>query len=284
MKTLNQIIIGLTIASVILATTFIGNHAFSRETPQELAAKPYKDPKGFFMIFPPKGWGVKEFPKDPRGKVHFIKSKYSNIMILTKPLTHNSFDEFYEYCNNEGNKKLNSVGVKNLSTEKTWYGDYPVVKRVFKAQGSKAIMIDFFIDGINHNLFFSVPTGKFDECATLAELSMKSYMPKRKNLTDSEIKTHQIKSRIRVSELLIETGKYNEAFPYIEEGLSMDMNDSTLLAMKEVILKRGHKQTELEDSKDNGEEGDSNGGFLSILGGLFAVAMYFLFFKRLFGR
>lgn len=207
-----------------------------------LSVNEYIDPKGFFSIFPPEGWSIKEFPEDSRGKVHFIKSENNNLMILVKALPQKSFDDFYNYCQNEGKDKLVGAGAQNLTIESSKNGEYRVVKRRFTIQGSKGYMVDYFIDGVNHNIYYSAPTDEFDSYINLIETSILTYNPIIKAISDVDRKLHNLQSRRRVAQLLFEMGDFEQAKVFVEDGFKIFPNDTALKRIEKMISIKQNKK------------------------------------------
>jgi len=203
-----------------------------------LSEQEYVDPKGFFSMFPPNKWTIKEFPNDSRGKVHFSKNKNNNLMILVKAIPQNSFQELYDYCNNEGKEKLISMGVSNLEIYKQNIGKFVIIKRNFDWQGSKSLMIDYYLDGVNHNLYYSAPANEYNKYINTIEASIISYIPKFHDSTPDERKSHNLQSRKRVAKLLFDMGDYKQSYLFIADGLTICPDDPVLLELKKEIEKR----------------------------------------------
>jgi len=200
-----------------------------------LSNKEYKDPKGYFSIFPPADWTIKEFPNDTRGKVHFIKNDNNNLMILVKAIPQESLQELYEYCLGEGKDKLVSMGAKNLKFNKMNIGGIDLIKRTFAVKDSKCIMVDYYLNGVNHNIFYSAPSDEFEDYISIVESSILTYNPILFKIKPEDEKFHNLQSRRRVAKLLFEMGEYKQAKLFVEDGFKISPNDSVLLEIKNNI-------------------------------------------------
>jgi len=229
------------------------NESSNKSKPNlSLSTKEYVDPKGYFSIFPPENWTIKEFPTDTRGKVHFIKSDNNSLMILVKPIPQKSFNDFYNYCQTDGKDKLINVGATNLTIDSSKNGEFKIIKRTFNIQGSKGYMVDYLLDSVNHNIYYSAPSSEFDNYIKAIETSISTYKPNSKNLTPEEQKFQTIESRRRVAKLLFDMGDYEQAMIFIQDGLKISPNDSILLEINKE-LKANSKN---ENAKKESDEGD----------------------------
>lgn len=235
MKNLNVKLAVVTIMTIMLMSCGSNESSNKKLNQVLLSTKEYFDPKGYFSIFPPDDWKIKAFPEDSRGKVHFIKTDNNNLMILVKSIPQDSFDDFYNYCLNEGKEKLTGAGAKNLTIDSSKYGEHRVIIRRFSIQGSKCLMVDYFLDGMNHNLFYSAPRNEFDNYIKTVEASIVSYNPVSKILTPKEKEFQTIQSRRRVAKLLFEMGDYEQSRIFVEDGLKIFPGDTVLLKIEEKI-------------------------------------------------
>lgn len=252
MKNLISKLTAVTIMTLLLMSCG-SNESSNKSKPNlSLSTKEYVDPKGYFSIFPPENWSIKEFPDDTRGKVHFTKSENNNLMILVKSIPQESFESFFNYCQNEGNEKLIGAGAINLTIDSSKYGDFKVIIRKFNIQGSKSYMIDYLIDGMNHNLYYSAPSNEFDDYIKIIETSIATYHPISKIITPEEKEFQTIESRRRVAKLLFDMGDYEQANNFIQDGLKISPNDSILLEINKE-LKANSKN---ENAKKESDEGD----------------------------
>jgi len=225
----------------ILAFVSALSSSSQNSTQLYLSNDEYKDPKGFFSIFPPKDWKIKEFPNDSRGKVHFSKNDNNNLMILVKAIPQKSLQELYDYCLNEGKDKLVSMGAKDLTINKLKIGGFDLIKRSFAAQGSKCIMVDYYLNGVNHNLFYSAPTNEFGNDIGIIESSILTYNPNLIIVSPEDQKFHNLQSRRRVAKLLFEMGEYDQARMFVEDGFKISPNDTVLLEIEKSINDKEHK-------------------------------------------
>jgi len=235
MKNLIAKLTAVTIMTLILMSCGSNESSIKSKPKISLSTKEYVDPKGYFSIFPPENWAIKEFPEDTRGKVHFTKSDNNNLMILVKSIPQESFESFFIYCQNEGREKLIGAGANNLTIDSSKYGDYKVIIRKFNIQDSRSYMVDYLIDGMNHNIYYSASSDEFDDYIKIIETSISTYHPISKIITPEEKNFHAVQSRRRVAKLLFDMGELEQAKVFIQDGLKISPNDSVLLDIENKI-------------------------------------------------
>lgn len=272
---------------------------------EQLSDRRYVDPKGYFKIVPPTGWRMQEYPQDPRGKVAFFApDERIDLRILVNSVEFSTIEELKTWC-----KDLEKQIGTDTHIKQTTFGGRPAIERSLEMRGLKLYYIDFLIGKIDHNLAFSAPARLYEKYRPIALTSMETYEPLTQELTDAQARQHLVAKTRRLAQLMIENGNLQLASEYIAEGLQEAPDDAALLELKKQIDERGaakqprtpattsvsqdmtkrdEKPSNInssaqgtpvqQQSKDSGE-----GGFLNILGPLFAVAMFFLFFRRLFG-
>jgi hypothetical protein len=290
------------ILSIFVMIALSLNYVSAKE---RLADKRYVDPKGYFKIVPPTGWRMQEYPQDLRGKVAFsAPDESTDLRILVNSVEFSTVEELKAWC-----KDLEKQLGTDTHIKQTTFSGRPAIERSLEMRGLKLYYIDFLIGKVDHNLAFSAPVRLYEKYRPIALTSIETYEPLTKELTDDQARQHLVAKMRRLAQLMIENGNLHLALEYIAEGLQVAPDDAVLLELKKQIDARGTAKqswtpttTSVSQNSTKRDEKPSNadtpaqgtpaqqqskvsdeGGILSILGPLFAVAMFLLFFRRLFG-
>ena len=197
----------------------------------QLSAKRYDDPKGYFVIVPPYGWRIQEYPQDPRGKVVFIATESNvDLRILINAVDFTSTEEFLNWCKDFEDR----IGL-NTNIEKIDLDGEPAVRRSFEIKGLKLYMIDFLVGSIDHNIQFAAPINTFEKYFPIVKNSIETYEAKNRVVTDKDKDKHYVAKMLRLAQLMIDNGNYVLALAYVREGLDISPNDKKLSELKNLI-------------------------------------------------
>jgi hypothetical protein len=199
-----------------------------------LAASLYEDPKGHFRIAPPRGWSVQEYPDDPRGKVAFAcPGTNVDLRVLINAVDFSTVDDLVEWC-----ESLESRIGFSTNIERIEFGGRPAVRRSFDAKGMRFLSIDFLVGSVDHNIQYAGQPHEFEKHLSVATTSMETYQALARDVSEDESRQHSIAKMRRLGQLMIETSNYDLALEYIEAGLTLSPEDSTLLKLKSQVESR----------------------------------------------
>ena len=192
-----------------------------------LADEVYVDPKGFFSMTPPRGWGVQEYPNDARGKVAFLRSKTTDLRVLTNGV------DFSDISSLESELKTaeERLGVRT-NIKRTQFNGMPAIERDFVLRGQRILFIDFLVGNVSHNLMYSAPRGRYETDLERAKASLATYQPTPQEMTEEEVLESTLAKMRRLGRLFIDLGRYEEAAFYIEAGLETLDTDPALLLLR----------------------------------------------------
>jgi hypothetical protein len=197
----------------------------------QLATKRYEDPKGYYVIVPPVGWRIQEYPQDPRGKVAFTAPDPNvDLRILINAVDFTTIDELVNWCKDVEKK----TGLKTNIERIDFYGRQ-AVKRSFETKGLKLFLIDFLVGSVDHNIQFGAPVNSFQKYLTIISSSIETYEAKIRTVTSKEMDQHFVAKKTRLAQLMIENGNLDLAFVYVKEGLAVSPDDQKLLELKRII-------------------------------------------------
>ena len=212
-----------------------------------LDSKEYVDPKGFFKILPPAGWRIQEYPDDARGKVAFISpDKDVEFRILAKIVEVANFKELFENTENQAEEIRRRFGAIT-KVEEISIGGGPAVKVSIEmdrnAEKEKHIFINFMRGKILHNFTYGAPLNKYSKYLPSVELSIETYEPTSREVSDKDIIKHAVAAKIRRAQLDIEMGDLVNALRVVNEGLEVDPINQRLIELKRKIIElRKNKQ------------------------------------------
>jgi hypothetical protein len=194
----------------------------------KLSNKIYVDPKGYFKIVPPIDWTIQEYPDDSRGKVAFIcPEQQVDLRILTNAVEYDSIDDLISFCKDVEGK----ININTNIEEITFWG-MPAVKREFEMNGMKFYYIDILINRVDHNIAYSANVELFDKYYDMIKKSIDTYELINIDVTDDIIRKNAVDKNKRLAKLMIENGNLDLAMEYVEQGLLITPNDTSLLKLK----------------------------------------------------
>jgi hypothetical protein len=199
-------------------------------TAQQLSRERYSDPNGFFKITPPKGWRIKGYPEDPRGKVAFIGPSGVELRVLSKVVDYETFEDRVEELKNIEKQ----MGIDTNIERITFLGK-PAIRRSFTIKGISVLFIDLFEGNITHNIMYSAKKGKYDKYLALATTSMNTYETVPRDASPEEAKKHALAHKLRLAQLFFELGDLDSSLEFVKEGLEIDPDNPALLELKKKI-------------------------------------------------
>jgi len=204
----------------------------AQETKGQLSQTRYVDPKGYFKIVPPAGWRIQEYPQDLRGKVAFINPESSNIdlRVLVNAIDFSTVEELIAMCKDV--EKHYGI-ITNI--EEITFSSGPAVRRSFHLGGIKVYSIDFLVGKVKHNLQYAAPPNKYDKYLPVVMKSMETYEPVFRDISDQEVIKHLVAKKLRLAQLMTESGNFELALEYVKEGLDVSPKDADLLKLKKQI-------------------------------------------------
>lgn len=206
---------------------------------QSLSEQEYVDPKGFFSIFPPSGWRVWEYPKDPRGKVAFIHPDINNLdlRIIAQAAAYSSFEELAENTEMRA-KKMRSQLNAQVSIQRTSLGDAPALRITATIPGQlKQRHIQFLRGRMYYSIAYAAPIYAYEDFLTIATQCIDTFIPTLSDITQKDIIRHSISAKVRIATLLIQMGKLEDALEAVNEGLQIAPSNSKLKELKRLIEK-----------------------------------------------
>jgi len=269
---------------------------------QTLADNWYSDPKGYFRIVPPAGWTVTEYPDEPRGKVAFTGPDDVDLRVLINAVDFDSVDRLESFCR----ERAQQVGVE-MNIKRTEFDHRPAIERSFEYQGQRFRYIDFLVGKVDHNLAYGAPPSQYERYLPVVTKSMETYSPVSSEVSTGDAAKHAAAKQYRLAQIMLENGSTKLAAECVAEGLRADPSHAGLFALKKQIGPPG-KQAEgvqgavapkapTSDSEEAArpaaptdnkpstptsrpvEKSDDSPG--EWLFGLFALAMFYLFFRRI---
>jgi hypothetical protein len=211
-------------------------HSFQKQT---LSAQAYVDPKGFFTIFPPSGWRVWEYPKDPRGKVAFIHPDINNLdlRIIAQAAGYSSFEELAENTEMRA-KQIRPQLNAQVSIQRTSLGDAPALRITVTIPGQlKQLQFQFLRGGMYYNIAYGAPIYAYEDFLTIVTQSIATFEPTLRDVTQKNVIRHQVSGKVRRATLLIQMGKLEDALKAVNEGLQIAPSNSKLKELKRLIEK-----------------------------------------------
>jgi hypothetical protein len=216
---------------VVALTGFLMDLGFAQETKPQLADQQYVDPKGFFKIVPPRGWKVQEYPEDPRGKVAFLAPDgYGDLRVLINSVDFSTLSDLIK------NLRIIEKRISlNTNIQKVEFYGRPAAQRSFTAEGKNFLLYDFLIGNVCHNIQYAIDQNNFNKYLTVAKLSMETYEPIFKKTSKEDVIKDAIAKKLRLAALMKESGNYQLALSYVNEGLELSPKNQDLLKLKKEI-------------------------------------------------
>jgi hypothetical protein len=169
---------------------------------QTLATTPYQDPRGYFMITPPTGWAVEDYPDDPRGKVAFTGPHQVHLRVLVNAVDFDSLDSMIV----QFQSKERELGI-STNIERTTFNGMAAVRRSFTVRGMKCFYLDFLVERISYNLGYDAPEQVFPTYYDVAMRSMATILPKGWTAASAaEVAQHRDAKEERISDLMARQG------------------------------------------------------------------------------
>lgn len=228
---------------ILIIFSITGTELYSAQNPElKLSKSRYVDPKGYFKIVQPDGWRIQEFPQDARGKVAFFAPEPGvDLRVLVNAVDFTSFDQLFQWCRETESIFRQRLKASDFVVEKITFGGLPAVKRTFQAQGSKYYYIDFLIGKADHNLAYSASPAKYDKYLPVIQQSMETYEPVQHDISEKEASRHFVAKKLRLAQLMLESGNPDLAMEFVNEGLKESPKDAGLLKLKKQIEDRRKK-------------------------------------------
>ena len=211
-------------------------HSFQK---QSLSGQAYVDPKGFFIIFPPSGWRVWEYHKDPRGKVAFIHPDINNLdlRIIAQAAAYSSFEELAENTEMRA-KQIRTQLNAQVSIQRTSLGDAPALMINVTIPGQfKQLQFQFLRGRMYYNIAYGAPINVYEDFLTIATQCIDTFEPTLNDITQKDIIRHSISAKVRRATLLIQMGKLEDALEAVNEGLQIAPSNLKLKELKRLIEK-----------------------------------------------
>jgi ankyrin repeat protein len=204
----------------------------------QLTSKAYVDPKGYFKIIPPKGWTVKQYPNDPRGKVDFRLVSGRDRIQLIVSAQKSPFPNFEAlFAQNEaGGKRWIKRRGGTMQSSKIKLFDVPVAKFVQKIPGKvNLLQLHFKMRDNYYVLAVGGLPHAYEKYLALAMKSINTFQPMFPDVKAEEANKHLVVSKIRTAKFLIKGGRKNYALEIINEGLKIDPGNKELMELKRQI-------------------------------------------------
>jgi len=217
----------------LLSLTAVG---WAQTKGNQLAAKRYVDPKGYFKIVPPAGWQVQEYSQDPRGKVAFLAPD-GRLGIIVQADGIGTIDELVNLS-----KQMETRLGTSTNIEKTQVSGRQVVKRSFEMKGQRMFSVSFLSGSMTHNITFTAGPESYKKYISVATKSMETYEPTERSASDKDISEQQATKKVRLAQLMIDQGNYDLALDFIKEGLEWSPRNAELLDLKKEVESRRVKQ------------------------------------------
>jgi hypothetical protein len=202
----------------------------SEKKQEKLSRTRYVDSKGYFKITPPQGWRILKYPKDPRGKVAFIRTNNLDLRVLARAADFDSFEGLLKLVKDIENR----IGV-NTNIQKISFLGRQAVKRNFVYKDLKLLQIDFMEGNIKHNLQYCAPLGAYDKYLAVATKSMNTYETVLRAISKKDVQKHALAQNLRLARLFLDRGDVNLASEFVKEGLRIEPKNTDLLKLKEQI-------------------------------------------------
>jgi len=218
----------------------------------ELADKRYNDPKGYFTVVPPAGWRIQEYPDEVRGKVAFLApDRNVDLRVLVNAVDFSTIDELLEFCRSAERR----LGVTMKIERFDFYGRQ-AVRRSFEIRGQRFLYVDFLIGEVDHNLAYGAPPSKYDLYLPLVLKSMETYEPILKEVGDQESVAHLVAKKLRLGQLMLESGRADLAIEYVREGLALAPENQELLNLQQELNAQSRKGDE-QDARAPAENSET---------------------------
>ena len=207
-----------------------------------LAADMYKDPHGFFQIYPPAGWSIEDYPNDPRGKVKFSAPGVEGVSLLVIGMSTDMKDvdqivvSTKQSQNNLKRKyqQFNPIGSYKIIE---WDG-LPAVKSHFEIPGRyKQEGYEFLYGAQYYMPSYVAPPSVFGKYREQVMLSIRSLEPVFQKRSANEARSHLAASKLRIAQLNIQIGRSDMALEAIREGLTIDPTNTELLKLRKTLEK-----------------------------------------------
>jgi len=129
------------------------------------------------------------------------------------------------------------------STEKTTFGGAPALKGTLTLPGRfKYTSVEFLRGNRYYMLTYAGPPDPYGKYQDVATLSMKTFDPLAKKVTEEDRIAAYVATKKRVAELSIEEGHIDIALRAIDEGLAADPDNEELNRLKKNIVENMKKQ------------------------------------------
>ena len=225
-----------------MVTIALFSHSVTAEDSKLLATVVYKDPHGFFQIYPPMGWSIKDYPNDPRGKVKFTAPGVKGVSLLVIGMSTDMKDvDQIIASTKQGHSTL-----KRKYQQFNPFGSYeiiqwdglPAVKGHFEIPGRfKQESYEFLYGEQYYNPSYVAPPSVFGKYREQVMLSIRSLEPVFQKRSAKEAKTHLAESKLRIAQLNIQVGRPDMALEAIQEGLAIDPTNTELLKLRKSLDK-----------------------------------------------
>jgi Tol biopolymer transport system component len=200
----------------------------------------YEGKNGYFTIAPPKGWRKKDFPTDPRSKVHFNcpPPNTASIGIIARP-EEMTFDELIA-----GKRKIQEDFKRQFPTgkivlsETTLCGFRTVKIEIEIPNTVKQELFFFLANGLHFNLTYSAGSQQdFAKFRKIALNSLSSIKPRGENSTATakEVEEGELASSIRQAQIIFNRMGVGEGLKAIKELSKQAPNNKRVNDLKMAI-------------------------------------------------
>jgi len=207
---------------------------------QSLSRQEYDDPKGFFTIFPPSGWLIREYPNDPRGKVSFMHPSIKNLTlrIIAQAADYKDFKELSQNAETVA-RKIRAKFNGEVTIRSSSLGDAPALKVIITIPDQlKYLQYQFLRGRMYYNLSYSAPLYAYEDFLTEVTYSIETFEPSSRGVSTKDVVQHSISAKVRRATLLIQMGKLELALEAVNEGLGIEPTNSKLIELKKLIQEK----------------------------------------------
>ena len=204
-------------------------------TDKHLSKNQYSDPKGHFVIVPPEGWQIEEFPHDPRGNVNFNASEPAvALSILASATDFKSFDELFQSATKATLDIKTQLGIDSDIQTITFLGRTAIQMRSIK-DGMQFLHIQFMDGNISHGIQYMASLKLYDKYLPIVMKAMETYEPIAVEVSDERVKQDSIMHNLRLGIVSWQKGDLDLALKSVQEGLLIDPQNQELLTLKQGV-------------------------------------------------
>lgn len=205
-----------------------------------LSSQQYVDPKGFFTIFPPSDWFIREYPNDPRGKVAFMHPSIKNLTlrIIAQAADYRNIEELKQNAETVARKIRTQFGGE-VTIRSSSLGDAPALRIIITIPDQfKQSQYQFLRGRMYYNISYSAPLDAFEDFLTEVTYSIDTFEPSSRGVSTKDVVQHSISAKVRRATLLIQTDNLELALEAVNEGLEIEPTNSKLIELKKLIQEK----------------------------------------------